>query len=326
MATLSTLVSGKRENLGAAPEQNLETGEIYVFTSAGTTANMRCKFCWVAPAAGRITVEIWGAAGSGGRMCCCGGGVPGNAPAYSKKTQIIGTGTYICGCVGYACGNSDALCFRGCSTGTCITICDTSLGASGCSCMCAMGARGGRTHCHESGGSAMCCLGNNGGLCISATGTGCGWVCNISSGYTLGQAYGGNVNCPERVSCTCFGSCNSQSRNLVAHYLATPPGIYSTDGGYIQLQEECANGYQVSPGPAYGLYAGLAGAGRQPVIGQFPSACWSSIRYCQCYEFMGCYNFMPPAIPGISSTPCSSVRDHGTRGGNGLVRIKYTSN
>lgn len=321
MASLSTIVANKRENLGAAQEQNLETGEIYSFTATKTVANNRCKFCWVAPAAGRVVVEIWGAAGGGGRMCCCGNGVPGNAPAYSKKTMSINANTYICGCIGYSCGNSDTLCFRGCSTGTCITICDQT--ANTCNCMCAMGGRGGVSICHD-GGSMLCCLGNNGGLCITPTNTGCGWVCNMVNGYTLGQAYGGDVNCPERISCSCYGTCYSQCRQCTVHYLATPAGIYSTNGGYIQLNEECTSGFQIAPGPVNALYQGLSAMTKSPLMGTPPSGCWSSVRHCACYEFQGCMNYMPPALPGLHGTPCSSVRDGGLRGGHGIIRIKWT--
>ena len=33
---------------------------------------------------GEATIEMWGAGGSGARMCCCGGGIPGNAAGYPK--------------------------------------------------------------------------------------------------------------------------------------------------------------------------------------------------------------------------------------------------
>ena len=36
------------------------------------------------PHGGEATIEMWGAGGSGARMCCCGGGIPGNAAGYSK--------------------------------------------------------------------------------------------------------------------------------------------------------------------------------------------------------------------------------------------------
>ena len=54
---------------------------------------------------GTVTIEMWGAGGSGAKMCCCGNGLPGNSGSYSKRTITMGTSNYIYGCVGFACGN-----------------------------------------------------------------------------------------------------------------------------------------------------------------------------------------------------------------------------
>ena len=99
-----------------ATEEHLERGRIHVFTPGNNYTNY--SICWRAPAKGTAVVEIWGAGGSGAKMCCCGGGLPGNAGAYSKRTIQVNTNCFICGSVGFSCGNSDSLCFRGCSDPT----------------------------------------------------------------------------------------------------------------------------------------------------------------------------------------------------------------
>jgi hypothetical protein len=38
----------------------------------------------------------------------------------------------------------------------------------------------------------------------------------------------------------------------------------------------------------------------------------------------GCHPFLPYGVPGGAAFPCGHVRDHGMRGGMGMVRIKYT--
>lgn len=326
MANLGTLIRQKTSALGSAPENNLDSGRIWTFHPTKTASQPRCNFCWESPGSGTVTVEIWGAAGSGGKMCCCGGGMPGNAPAYGKSTFNVGSSGYICGCVGYSCGNNN-LCFRGCSTASCIQICKATSEDDCCFCMCAMGGRGGWAICNESGGSLFCCMLSNVGNCGTSCGTGCGTVCNISSGYSLGQSYGGtDLNCPERISCAFFGACSVDCRNCMVQYIATPPGIYSTDGGMIQVQSDCANGFMTMPGVWNAVHLGTAAMTRAPITGTPYAWCWNSGRYCGCYEFQGCGNLMPMGVPGPSAMPCSSVRDHTMRGGHGAVRIKWIAN
>jgi len=116
MAKLSNLL-GNRE---LAFEDNLEKGRIWVY-SEGTMYTGFCNgFCWRSPGTGLVQIDMWGAAGSGVQMCCCGAGLPGNAPAYIRKCICVQSGNYICGYIGRSCNNSSALCFRGCSEATCV--------------------------------------------------------------------------------------------------------------------------------------------------------------------------------------------------------------
>jgi hypothetical protein len=116
MARLSQLL-GNRE---LAFEDNLEKGRIWAYTDGNMYSGFCNGFCWRAPAVGKAIIEVWGAAGSGAQMCCCGAGLPGNAPAYVKKCICVCPGNYVCGYIGRSCNNSSSLCFRGCSEATCV--------------------------------------------------------------------------------------------------------------------------------------------------------------------------------------------------------------
>lgn len=107
-------------NRDLAFEDNLEKGRIWVYHE-GTMYTSFCNgFCWRAPGTGYVQIDVWGAAGSGAQMCCCGAGLPGNAPAYLRKCICVISGNYICGYIGRSCNNSSALCFRGCSEASCV--------------------------------------------------------------------------------------------------------------------------------------------------------------------------------------------------------------
>ena len=116
MAKLTQLL-GNREQ---AWEDNLEKGRIYVYTEGNMYTGFCNGFCWKPPGCGIAVIEAWGAAGSGAQMCCCGTGLPGNAPSYLKKCICVCPTNFVRGSVGRSCNNSSALCFRGCSTASCI--------------------------------------------------------------------------------------------------------------------------------------------------------------------------------------------------------------
>lgn len=110
MAVLSQLL-GKRE---LAWEDNIEKGRIWVYQEGNEYSTKFCNcFCWQAPACGKVIMEVWGASGSGARQCCCAMNVPGNPGAYVKKCICVVPGNYICGCIGFSCGNADARDHRG---------------------------------------------------------------------------------------------------------------------------------------------------------------------------------------------------------------------
>ena len=116
MALLTQLLGNREQTF----EDNLEKGRIWVYTDGNMYSAFCNGFCWRSPGTGCIVIESWGAAGSGAQMCCCGAGLPGNAPAYTKKCLCVIAGNYVCGYIGRSCNNSSALCFRGCSEATCV--------------------------------------------------------------------------------------------------------------------------------------------------------------------------------------------------------------
>ncbi len=85
MATLQSIIEG-RNPAYVGQEENLEVGRLFYFTPASEHSQCH-KFTYCSPGNGCLRVEIWGAGGSGAKMCCCGNGLPGNSGAYSKTTK-----------------------------------------------------------------------------------------------------------------------------------------------------------------------------------------------------------------------------------------------
>ena len=201
MASLKSLLGSKNFT---TDEVNLEQGRIWSYNN-GTMYSRLCNgFCWRAPGGGEATIEMWGAGGSGARMCCCGGGIPGNAAGYSRRTISVASDCKICGSTGKSCGNASSLCFRGCgeSTGLCW------FSTSGNGCMCAQGGRGGISMCSTSP-SLYCCYRAQ-GYCTTNRGPNCGLVCNQCSGAWRACGYGGSTNCCGCISCASFLGCYPQ--------------------------------------------------------------------------------------------------------------------
>jgi hypothetical protein len=192
--SLRTLVSTKG-SADLPSEFHLERGRIWSYVPSMNQTPV-C-FCWCPPSAGIAVIEVWGAGGSGARMCCCGWSIPGNAGAYSRKTicfsQRQSCCTFVCGVADHACRESN-LCFKGCSRPgvACWRVGDSShlccipgIGSSAplagvpCDgCICSQGARGGISMC-TTGESGWCCY-----MCHWFCGTklaneNCGLICNI---------------------------------------------------------------------------------------------------------------------------------------------------
>ena len=321
MASLKSLLGAKDQALYAA-EENLERGKIILW-SPGTDFNNFCQgVCWTAPTNGTAVIEIWGAGGSGSRMCCCGFGLPGNPGAYARKTVYMNKGCYICGWVGMPCGNADALCFRGCSQATCL--CWRGNGGRG-GCMCAQGGRGGTSICSTTP-SAYCCFRAN-GFCVTKTsGENCGIVCNYRRPECqdwVACAYGGDVNVGGMFSCVSYFGCYPECICSTTFHLAVPPGQYAECGGVVSFASERRSEFSRWGGGAHQHIAALNGMSRWPQQGIPWAYCWGFGGYCGCYENEGCTSFAPIGHPGMGATPCPGVRDHGTKGGQGAIRIRF---
>ena len=303
-------------------EENLPRGKIYVFghgnmySAAGINA-----FCWKPPGSGTAVIELWGAGGSGARMCCCGVGIPGNPGAYAKKTITVDATCYVTGTVGISCGNTD-LCFRGCSTNS--GVCWFGSGTNGC--ICVQGGKGGVSYCGTTT-SMWCCFSGN-GFCSCCHNPGCGIICNSCPGGWIACAYGSaDYLCCGGWSCMIFNECGG-SANYCGYMPApaTPYGFWATCAAATVYPLNSGNftpNWSGSGGGGSHLSA-LGNLGKNPVGNALFTNCYSGYAY-GCYESNGCIPFSPPGHPGGGAVPQGDVRDMGYRGGNGAVRITFFS-
>ena len=313
-------------------EDNMEQGNVAVYTEGTIRTHAISNFCWRAPATGTAIVEIWGAGGSSGRTCCCGGGIPGNSGAYVQKTICVCSGSYVCGIAGFACANTSNLQTRGCSESTCVCW----IGANGtCGCLCAEGGHGGYSNCINTG-SIYCCFLVT-GFCGSQgcfTGTGCGIICNRTSSMAAaagGKAYGGDINVESKIGCTTFmlgcQPCCEGCYNLI--HVPVPAGIMTTDGAILTFQRDwqgdCGGQYSNVSGIGYHqLMNAISVASRTPSGAFPPTHCWAYTGACGGYESQGCHPFLPIGMgaPPPYSSPINYT-DFGWRGGAGSIRVKY---
>jgi hypothetical protein len=318
MASLSNILRDKSRNI-EFQEENIEKGEIFYFNPGTVTSSGGNTLNWVAPGNGVAIVEIWGASGAGGLICCCGTGVPGNPGAYSRKQIAVAQGNTITGTIGRSCGQVNIVCYRGKSEPTCICYITSTLNGT----MCADGGIGGRAYPGTSGNSHYCCFVAN-EFCNTLLNTGCGIVCNRTSDTDIALATGGDINCSGGFSCTTFYHCNSCCQCSTYQHVKTSPGVFANNGGTITFTYDAESDYASRAGSNYHPFiAALNALSRQPSVGQPASWCWSGARACSCYENHGCFPYLPHGIPGVSAHPSDNVRDPGLRGGHGAVRIKF---
>ena len=316
MASLVTILKNR------APirvEDNLETGQVWLYTAGTEYTNFNSGFCWRAPGTGTAVIEAWGAGGPGSRMCCCGYGLPGNAGAYVKKTITVQSGCYICGSVGFP-AYASSLCFSGCGDASCI--CWFGCGTNGC--ICARGGRGGTSFC-STGTSAWCCYYANGFCGNKCNGDNCGLICNHCSGGWEAIGFGGDVNCCGQIGCTSFFGCYPTCFCYYYYHVPTGAGMFAENGvlvTYTADSDGTPSG-NWSGNSLFGYFTSLNSASRAPHAAHPVVSCWRSDRSCGCYEMQGCNPYTPIASGGLPPQPCGDVRDHGVRGGWGAVRIRF---
>lgn len=325
MPRLSDLLSTREIT---ANQTNLEKGRVYVVSPSTMITCIRSDFlwCWTSPGCGTLDIEIWGAAGGGSRMCCCGFGLPGNAPGFSKKKIAVFCGSSICACPGMAAQAHD-LCFAGCGGAAYVRwnnardICGNTNG-----CMCAQGGRAGTSIC-STGTNAYCCF-RAAGFCNSQFTSGaanCGIICNHCPGGWLGCGYGGDINCCGCISYMHFFCDNGNPRPCYVHqFIAYAAGIFSEQGGIISSLPEEGGEYTQWSGTGMHQHAHTLNAlSRSPVAGIPWTTCYAATQACGCYEMFGCMPYMPYGVAGAPAYPCPGVRDHGKRGGHGAIRLTY---
>ena len=237
-----------------------------------------------------------------------------------RKTVSMAPGDFICGYIGQSCGNATALCFRGCSEATQVRFC---LGGTE-TCVCAEGGKGGLTYCSTSP-SYYCCYRAN-GFCVTRTDNdNCGIVCNHCNGSWIACAYGGDVNCPGKISCVSAFGCYPSCVCMFIDHVPTPAGMFSKEGAMMSYTRENDNDFAQWSGSGHHQHLGVLGSGRFPRGGIPFATCWGASKACGCYENDGCVPVMPIGTGGRGPNPCPGVRDHAIRGGHGGVRIRFTS-
>jgi len=334
MATLSSILQAKissnsafdrvisAQSLLPNGETNLTDYQAFSYSAVGSTGTTVSEVNWAAPAAGTAIIEIWGASGSGGRMCCCGSGVPGNPGAYVRKTISVNIGDTITGTPGHSSNNADTLCYRGRSESTGVCFVSTTDDADGC--LCAEGGFGGQSICAVSSTSMFCCFEGAGfSTTVGAGGVGCGIVCNIggTASAVEAQGFGGEINCTGGVSKTSMQHCNPSCYINFLQTMAVSPGIFSAKTSYVTPTGDCL--YSNSGAPEHAYVTSLASLARTP--GSVPK--WSSPAqggiYCACHDSVSCQYFLPTGAPGTSGQPAASQRNSGLRGGPGTIKIKF---
>jgi hypothetical protein len=192
--------------------------------------------------------------------------------------------------------------------------------------MCAQGGYGGWTYCVVSDGNLYCCFMSN-GFCQTFFNACCGIICNIRPDQTRAKAlaYGGDVNKEGGFSCTTFKGRVGNTWCCWQYNVQTSPGVISEDGAVVTYNGEGNSSHGMCGGnQAYGTMSAGNVAGTQASRGGvYVAGCWTGTRMCGCYEMNGCLPTVPYGYPGGPGQFGGDVRDGGTRGGHGAVRIKF---
>lgn len=320
MASLSSLILQRQKVLNQVVPNDL--GDVF-YTAYNNQSC--CTYLWSSPGTGVAVIELWGASGSGARMCCCSGhGIPGNSGAYSRKRVRVDGTSCVCGFLGGACHGNVNLCYSGRSLCSVACFFNTSNNMT----MTAQGGYGGFNVCTTST-AVFCCLRacnfcTTSASLLAPSGSGfCGLVCNVvgPNSVVAATATGGDVNISGGISCTRIWECSNFYPCAYEFTVGISAGIISADTvSYVKGFHSCALNRQ-----------GFANTGRQDLATALNSLqgvmhgnvyCWAGVFDCGCYEWSGCTQGTV-GVPGFSGFPCCSVRSGGSRGGAGAVKITY---
>jgi hypothetical protein len=321
MANLDTLINNRNATIKRGIENKIG-GVPWVFTHTNVTGTLNgnpCTWTWISPGTGVAVIELWGASGSGGKMCCCGGsGLPGNSGAYLRKTLNVTASSCLCGWVGCS-PTGDGLCYGGRSQ--CSVACPFNTNNN--TILAATGGFGGFQMC-TTGTSLYCCF-TACGFNQTFTNTNCGIICNVGgpNGAAAATASGGDVNISGGISCVRMFEQSYCSECNYEHTVAVSPGIFSATGPtcfrfmragwpYEGWARHGSYGYGTSVASFQGMY---------PTTDRIE--CWTSgSNICGCYEWSGCV-LGGVGFPGTTGHSCPGVRSAGQKGGHGGIRITF---
>lgn len=319
MANLNRLLE-QRQAIRDRGQEIQRQGLVWSFSHtnvSGVQGYQPCCFHWTAPNTGYAVIELWGASGSGGRMCCCSGsGIPGNPGAYTRIGVNVTVASIVCGFVGCSPTGDAGLCYPGRSGCSQAQLFNTSCN----NVIVAQGGFGGYTNC-STFTAHYCCL-VAAGFCHTLRNTFCGTICNWGgpNSACAACASGGDVNICGGISCLRTWDCCQYWKCNHEMILAVSPGIYSA------TCSTCFNFFR-SEWPGFGIAnngwaqteAAVSFMNRRMPFNHF---CVGSNQPCGCYEYDGCF-LNPVGFPGLTGAPCPSVRSGGGKGGHGGVRITW---
>lgn len=322
MASLTRLLE-QRENV---EEQNLVQGQIYSYVNSDlkTFACTGCGFCWSAPAAGTVKIEMWGGGGAGSSVCCCGFSMGGNSGPYGVKTITVDSGDCICGQV--ATGGQVSFCNSGQGCPACVCW----QGADGTNgCLWVGGGKQGPAFCSTSTGG-FCCFGALALCSVVGTSADCGTTCNqCANGACCGCLC---ADCafdacylekPYKIVWWCSGG---QPMCAVTNYQPTPAGLYSKCGSYIvwsHWYESFVNSTFMTSSGWWQPMNMLNKLSRMPKGGGYYGYCWGGGQACGCYCNMCCPEFLPVGMGGSGSVTGTDCATAGKRGGPSGVRLTF---
>jgi hypothetical protein len=150
-------------------------------------------------------------------------------------------------------------------------------------------------------------------------------VCNYCNGMWIGCAYGGDVNCKSIIGCVQYDGASPNCFCLFRNFIPVPAGLFSTDGSLVihSNDSDTTQATNWSGSQNTSMQAAMGALSKAPRRAAWLSNCWGYGGPCGCYEFQGCIPFLPIGVGAPPGQPCGDVRDVGTRGGMGGVRIKF---